>query len=397
MGFFRERVLGLDAKPAQSFAVGDDLTDDQRIAFGLEPVNSPVAAAPKVSRSLAMQVPAVKLAHDRIAGVLGGLPIALYGPNNAVLPSTFLAQPEVSVPRSITMTRLVADLMFEGTVHGGIAWWRVTRRDFTGRPANVERLAPHRVVVSKGRIWIDGTEATEKQRNDLIRFDSPFPGLLTAGARAIRTALILDSAAARYADGAPPADYFEPAEGVDPFDGDETKINAMLDGWTDKRRQRTTAYVPAALKYNIAGWTPEKLQLADARNHAVLEVARLTGVDPEELGVGQSSRTYYNAFDRRKSFIDFVLGGYRQAVEDRLSMQDVTAYGSTVRFDLSAFLRSDDQARFDAYGKGLEVGVYADKDEVRAAEGKPPLNAPAAPSAGRLRAVPNDPERAVNA
>lgn len=392
MGFFRERVLGLEAKtPAAKFDV--TIPDDAAVAFGLEPMTSPVATAPKVSRSLAMQVPAVKLAHDRIAGVLGGLPIALYGPNNAVIPSSFLSQPEANVPRSVTMTRLVADMMFEGTVHGGIAWWRIVQRDFTRRPYKVERLAPHRVVVSKGKVWVDGKEADDR---DLIRFDSPFPGLLTAGARAIRTALILDAAASRYADGAPPADYFEPAEGVDPFDGDEDKINAMLDGWADKRRQRTTAYVPAALKYNIAGWTPEKLQLADARNHAVLEVARLTGVDPEELGVGQSSRTYYNAFDRRKSFIDFVLGGYRQAIEDRLSMQDITALGSTVRFDLSAFLRSDDQARFDAYGKGLEVGVYADKDEVRAAEGKPPLTTPA-PNAGRLRAVPNDPERAANA
>lgn len=384
-------MLGLEAKqPAARFDV--TIPDDAAVAFGLEVSTSPVAAAPKVSRSLAMQVPAVKLAHDRIAGVLGGLPIALYGPTNAVVPSALLAQPEVNVPRSVTMTRTIADLMFEGTVHGGIAWWRVVQRDFTRRPYKVERLAPHRVVVSRGKVWVDGKEADDR---DLIRFDSPFPGLLTAGARAIRTALILDAAAARYADGAPPADYFEPAEGVDPFDGDETKINAMLDGWTEKRRARTTAYVPAALKYNIAGWTPEKLQLADARNHAVLEVARLTGVDPEELGVGQSSRTYYNAFDRRKSFIDFVLGGYRQAIEDRLSMQDVTALGSSVRFDLSAFLRSDDASRFAAYQAGLDVGVYADKDEVRAAEGRPPLNPPAAPSAGRLHAVPT-PERAAN-
>lgn len=392
MGFFRERVLGLEARPAETFAVGDDLPADVRTAFGFEVVGSPVTPAPKVARSLAMQVPAVKLAHDRIAGTLGGLPVNLYGANNVQLPSSFLAQPELGVPRSVTMTRTVADMMFEGSVHGGLAWWRVTQRDYTGRPAHVERLAAHRVVVNRGKVWVDGEVAKD---GDLIRFDSPFPGLLTAGARAIRTALILDAAAARYSDGAPPADYFEPAEGVDPFDGDEVKIDAMLDGWNTKRKQRTTAYIPAALKYNIAGWTPEKLQLADARNHAVLEVARLSGIDPEELGVGQSSRTYYNAFDRRKSFVDFVLGGYRQAIEDRLSMQDVTVLGQSVRFDLSAWLRSDDQSRFDAYAKGLEVGVYADKNEVRAAEGKPPLDTPAggaAASAGRLRSVPN-PER----
>jgi hypothetical protein len=269
VSFFRERVLGLAAPtPAAKFDV--TIPDDAAVAFGLEASSSPIAYAPRVERRTALQVPAVKRAHDLIAGTLGGLPLNLYGPDNTTLPSTFLSQPEPSSPRSVSMTRLVADMLFDE-----VGWWRVTRRLWNGYPYSVERLSPGRVVVNKGRVWVDGKVADD---TDLIRFDSPFPGLLRAGARAIRTALILDAAAARYADGAPPADYFTPSEGVDP--GTDTEIAALLDDWKTARQTRSTAYVPAALTYNTAGWSPDKLQLADARQHAVLEIARCAGIDP---------------------------------------------------------------------------------------------------------------------
>src|SRR5690606_29464466 len=96
------------------------------------------------------------------------------------------------------------------------------------------------------------------------------------------------------------------------------------------------------------------------------------GIDPEELGVSTTSRTYFNAQDRRKAFLDFVIGGYRQAIEDRLSMPDVTPAGYTVRFNLSAFLRSDDKTRMETYEIGLRVGAYT-RSEVRDLEDKQPL------------------------
>jgi hypothetical protein len=36
----------------------------------------------------------------------------------------------------------------------------------------------------------------------------------------------------------------------------------------------------------------EELQLADARNLAITEIARLCGVDPEDLEISTTSRTY---------------------------------------------------------------------------------------------------------
>lgn len=352
------------------FAVDESAIDPA--VFGLTSYASPTAIAPRIDRRTAMQVPAVKRCRDLIAGSIGGLPIDLFDPRRAASnASPLFSQPEAAVPRSVTMTRLVEDLLFER-----IGWWRITELAWQGYPTQVERIEPRRVNVldkdapcthsmCSGRVFIDGTHVADA---DVIRFDSPNDALLVAGARAIRTCLALDSAASRYADGAPPVDYFTPAEGTDP--AEDADIVKMLDSWQEARRARSTGYVPAALKYNIGGWNPEQLQLADARQHAVLEIARTCGVDPEELGVSTTSRTYANQFDRRKAFLDFTLGGYMRAIEDRLGMGDVTPPGYYSRFNLSAFLRSDDLTRYQTYAAGLAVGALV-QPEIRQLEDRP--------------------------
>jgi HK97 family phage prohead protease len=345
--------------PAPAFMVDEDSIDPA--VFGLTSYAAPTAPAARVARAAAMQVPAVKRARDLIAGSIGGLPIDLFAPTRERVVSNLFTQPEAACPRSVTMTRTVEDLLFEG-----IAWWRIEAFGWHGYPVKVKRVHPSLVTEANGKRWIDGRHVPDAE---LIRFDSPNDPLLVAGARAIRTCLALDTAAAEHAIGAPPIDYFTPAEGVDPATDDE--IVAMLDGWKAARQARSTGYVPAALKYNIGGWTPEQLQMAEARQHAVLEIARVAGVDPEELGVSTTSRTYANQQDRRKAFLDFTLGGYVNAIEDRLAMGDVTPRGYYVRFNFSTFLRSDDKTRYEAYRLGLDVGAIL-PEEIRALEDRTP-------------------------
>jgi HK97 family phage portal protein len=342
--------------------------------------------SPRVSRREAMTVPAVKRGRDLIAGSLGGLPLNLMGPDFKVTDWSLFDQPEKDVPRSVTLTRTFEDLLFEQ-----VAWWKVTAVGWHGRPVEVVRLDPTSVTVAQDmKVYVtrQGHQGTVQQwvpDEHLIRFDGPNDPLLVAGARAIRACLALDAAALRHADGAPPLDFFTPADGADL--GEDADVQGMLDAWRLARQTRSTGYVPGALKYNVAGWDPEKLQLAEARQHAVLEIARLMGVDPEELGVSTTSRTYNNAFDRRKAFVDFTLGAYRQAFEDRLSMNDVSPRGYKARLDLSDFLRSDDKTRMEVYEKGLAVGAIT-HEEIRVNEKKPELTADQLPQ----QPVPSDSE-----
>lgn len=345
------------------FAIDRDSIPAQ--VFGLESYEDPIAPVARISRREAIQAPAVKRVRDLIAGSIGQLPLDVYDSERVQLVNDLLPQPEQNRGRTVTMTRTVEDILFEG-----IAWWRVVERAWDGYPRYVRRIDPWRVEVdeAKGVVHIDGQVVPDA---DLIRFDSPNDPLLVAGARAIRTLLKLDATAAQYADDPQAREYFVPAEGADPAEDDE--IREVLTNWRDARKKRSVGYVPAALRLEQGNLiSPRDLQLADARNHAVLEVARLASVDPEELGVSTTSRTYANQFDRRKAYIDFTLGPYMRAIEERLSMGDVTKRGNYVRFNLGAFLRSDTLSRYQAYAAGLAVGAIG-KHEIRELEDKPAL------------------------
>lgn len=372
MGFWT-RTLGLDGLSASqaveslpavpTFAVDAESIPAQ--IFGLESYADPVAISPRIDRKSAMQVPAVKRSRDLICGSIGGLPLNLSGPDRANVPWSLFERPEADRTTAWTLTRTAEDLLFEE-----VAWWRIVARDWRGYPSKVRRLHPRSVTVAKdGKVYTSkgglhsGTATEWVEDRDLIRFDSPNDGLLTAGARAIRTCLRLESSAAKYAEGAPPVDWFESDEPID--DPQE-----LVSDWATARRTNTTGFVPWGVRYKRDGWTPEQLQMAEARNHAVLQIANLAGVDPEELGVSTTSRTYANQFDRRKAFLDFTLGPYLTAIEQTLSGPNVTPRGYRARFDLDAFLRSDPLGRYQAYEVGLRVGALT-TPEIREAEDKP--------------------------
>ncbi|MEU0312488.1 phage portal protein [Nocardioides sp. NPDC006273] len=338
--------------------------------FGLTSYDDPVAIAGAVSRRSALQVPAIKRGRDLIPGTLGTLPLDLYGPQNTLSVSDLLAQPERNTPRSVTMAKTYEDLWFEG-----VAWWKVTEYGWHGYPTKVRRLEPRTVDVRiDGKVYVtrDGNRGMTweyVEDKDLIRFDSPTEGVLTAGARAIRSSLILDAAALRYSDGAPMADYFKPSDGYDP---DQDEVDATLDAWLAARRQRATGFVPSGFDYNVNAFDAQKLQLAESRQHAVLELSRVMGVDPEDLGVSTTSRTYQNSQDRYQARVKDTLRPYMVAVEERLSMNDVCPRGYDARTRVADLLFADDKTRFEAYKIGLEVGAIG-QDEIRELERKAPL------------------------
>lgn len=384
----RERLVGL-------FRFG---ADPPAASFGLDippdlwnVMTARGAIAPRISRAEALQVPAVLRARNLIAGTIGSLPLVTIGPDRNEVPGTYLLGGNIDpeIPNSVLVAYTLEDLLFEG-----IAWWRVTRVGWHGYPvearwvptsavhvAPVGPLMPSQMLISPdqpfpvdGQVFIDGIEVSDAE---VVRFDSPNPPLLRHAARAIRTALLLDSTAGLYAESPQPLTVFTPRDGADV--GTEEEIQQMLDRWDGARARRATGYVGAALNLDTVGWSPEQLQLADARQHAVLEIARATGIDPEDLGVSTTSRTYANAETRRRDLVDFTLSAYISALQDRLSMRDVLPRGYQAKVKLDAFLRSDTKTRMETYKIGLEVGAYT-TEEIRVAEDRPALTRSQAPA-----------------
>ena len=377
LGWFgRTEALAADAltdAPMSRFAIGTDQIDPALMGF-TSWTGDPISPVGRISRAAARQVPAVKRARDIICGTLGTIPLQVVDSENVPTISALLDQPETNVARSVTLTRLYEDLLYDG-----VAWWKVRATNYRGYPTSVERIDPTLVEVrDDGRTYVNGRVTT----GTVLQFLSPNGGLLTDGARAIRTLLRLEASAANYADDPMPQGYFRPADDADPADDDD--IRAVLGGWKTSRQQGATGYVPAALKYETVQWSPEQLQMTEARQHAVLEIARLTGIDAEDLSVSTTSRTYFNGQDRRLERISDVLGPYATAVTDRLRMRDVTPLGYEVRANFSAFLRADDKTRLENYTQAKALGLLT-LDDIAKAEGLPaPLHEPATVTVSQL-------------
>lgn len=335
----RDPVVSAALEPVQSFAV----TVDPGTLYGVPTLDDLIFRVGHISRMEALRVPAVKRARDVICGSIGQFPLGVYDPTGrpatTYTPNLF-QQPERGVAPSVTWTRVVEDMLLDER-----AWLDVTTLGWHGRPIEVNRLEADTVTVQpeykrmrygSSKVWPDIA--------GLIRIDSPNPGLLE-NSPAIRACVALERASLKYIDGSPPMDFFAPSDAnADPFQSQEEVQTKLLEPWLESRRNRSTGYVPGGVTYNVAGWDPDKLQLASAREFAITEVARLTGIDAEELSVSTTSRTYFNGQDRRRQRVEDVLGPYMTAIEGRLSQDDVTPRGFKVKFDPSAYLRLDDLA-----------------------------------------------------
>jgi HK97 family phage prohead protease len=390
--------------------VRDALSLPRPIVLELEPLHTfddtprPVAdviaamssGAGHVSRDQALSVAAVQRARNELCSI-ACLPLRQYR-DLTVINSPLLRQIDPDVPNVVTLAATVEDLVFEG-----IAWWAVTARDFAGWPVAARHVPVTSVTIDppagsapatlpsgidpgspRARVvYVDGVETPAK---DMIRFDSPNPGLLKANARSIRRALALDQLANMYASNPRPLEVLKAKDdpNVDPVEDED--VPGILAKWASYRRASSTAWLPENVEREDVSPSVSDLQLVQLQQQVSLEIANGTGLDPEDLGVSTTSRTYFNAVDRRVSKIQEGRMPIMKAITDRLSMGDVTPYGNRVDFDLTEYLAADPVTQAQ-YWEALQRMKVTDAKEIRAKvglSGPPPKvePAPAPASAG---------------
>lgn len=342
----------------------------------------------RIARADALKAMAVLRARNLIAGVSATLPLELRDRDrNLDESSDWLGiQPNPKLETTVHMALTFEDLLFEGK-----SYWRVLKFGPGGFPLEAEHVdiravsqhavlgMPSQVISEDLQFSLDDPVYIDGEAQDprtIIRFISPNPPLLVHAAKAIRTLLLLDQIAADFATDPIPFGYFTDAEDIGEEDQlEDAEINEVLDKWAEARRRRRWGYVASGLKLEMLDAPdPSKLQLSEARDQATLEVARGAGLDPEEIGVHIQgvSRTYQNASQRRLDLIDFVLVPYMRAVEDRLSMRDVTPDGLNAAFVVHAFERADFSTRMEGYKASGEAEVLT-VNERRKLEGLPDL------------------------
>lgn len=333
------------------------------------PVDRVIAAmrdGTSVTRESALQVAAVMRGRNELCSI-ATLPLRMYLGLGAV-DSPLFRQFDPDVPNVVHMARTIEDLVMEG-----VAWWQVTALDFDRYPMAVKRIAPNRVrldpparwVLAAGElpgryVWLDFEDGRGWQQWPaamMIRFDSPNPALLTAQARAIRIAGRLDALTEMYANNPALREYFTDADDVDTGLSDP-EIDEFLAEYGAMRQTRPYGWIPSTVqRSDVSTPSPRDLTLVELRQQAHLAIANGMGVDPEDLGVSTTSRTYFNSVDKKQDKINRTYAPYMSAITDRLSMGDVTKRGYAARFDLTDYLKSDPVTQA-SYWKALkDMGV----------------------------------------
>jgi len=313
-----------------------------------------------LDRSLAMQVPAVARCRNLIAGVISYLPLELYKKSTGqeLKSPVWLEQPDIRQPRSVTISATTDSLIFYGC-----AYWLVTEVYADDlRPSRFEWVSNLRVnaqLNAKGTqvlyYTLDGEKVPMDGPGSLITFQGLTQGVLQTGARTIQSALDLEKAAAVAAQ-TPMATGFLKNTGADM---PESQVQGLLAAWKAARQSRSTAYLTSTLSYETVGFSPKDMMYNDAQQYAATQVARAMNVPAYYISADMNnSMTYQNIIDGRKEFVAYSLQPYICAIEDRLSMNDITAAGHTVRFNISeTFLRSDDKTRLETLEKMLALGL----------------------------------------
>jgi len=318
-----------------------------------------------LDRNYAMQVPAVSRCRNLIAGVVSYLPLKLYKKSSGeVLGSPlWLEQPDYRQPRSVTLSWTVDSLLFYG-----VAYWRVTSQYADdGRPSGFEWVANNRVTFTTNKFgtevsqyYIDGVDVPASGIGSLVTFQGLTQGVLQTAARTIQSALDIEKAAAVSAQTPVPTGYIKNTGADLP----EQQVSGLLAQWKQSRLNRSTAYLTSTLSYETTGFSPKEMMYNEAQQYLCTQIARAMNVPAYYISADMNnSMTYQNIIDGRKEFVAYSLQPFICAIEDRLSMDDITPRGHVVKFAIEeSFLRADTMQRLEAIEKMLQLGLIDVED-----------------------------------
>jgi HK97 family phage portal protein len=231
------------------------------------------------------------------------------------------------------------------------------------RPSRFEWIANNRVTFTTNKFgteieeyFVDGVRAPMSGIGSLITFQGlTGGGVLQTAARTIQSALDLEKAAAISAQTPMPSGYIKNTGADLP----EQQVSGLLAQWKQSRQNRSTAYLTSTLSYETTGFSPKEMAYVESIQYSSTQVARAMNVPPFMVSSDMNnSMTYQNILDSRKEYVSYTLQPYICAIEDRLSMDDITPRGHVVKFAIEeSFLRADTIKRLEAIEKMLSLGL----------------------------------------
>jgi HK97 family phage portal protein len=289
-----------------------------------------------------------------------------------------IRQPDPTEPTWATLHRTVMHL-----TAGGNAWFRVTSWDDADKPQSLEVLNPDDVAPELdefGQVqsirWRDRKLSVAPFGDDVVHvglIESKGPHSLADSPLTLASGA-LDSIAALYgytasywANGGQPSLLIKVPHRVSRDEADQIRSDFL----TTHRGRSVPAVLWGGAEVQPWAGTAAELQLTEAHDNAVAEVGRLYRIPPSLLNAKSGdSLTYSTVAEQLRSWLMTGLQAYLVRIE--AAFTELTAYGTTGRFDTAELQRADFASRVQGYAMALGQRQWIKVDEVRQAESLPP-------------------------
>ena len=312
------------------------------------------AIMPRITRKEAMSVPSVARARNLICGTVASIPLEYYktSTGEVIAPPRWIKQLSKTQPSFVTLTWIVDSLAFYG-----VAYLLITERYAEdGRPASFEWVANNRVTFTTD---VEGImikqyylDAAPIDMNDIVTIQGFDEGVLERGARTIQAAVDVERAAALNSAQPQPAGYLKNSGADLP----PAEVQGLLAAFKRARQNNSTAYLTSTLDYSPVSFSPKDMMYQDAIRSLSTQVARMMNVPAYLLSSEDNTMTYSNVQDERKQFYSLSIEPYIQAIQTRLSMDDISTSGHEVRFAVfDTFLKQDPLVELQVIEKLLSL------------------------------------------
>jgi HK97 family phage portal protein len=344
MGIFSRKPLVVEAQQAPQ-VMGENLPSLYN------------SIALRVSRKDAMSVPSVARARNLICGTVASIPLEYYNKTTGevIAAPRWINQLAKNQPSFITINWIVDSLLFYG-----VAYLRVTERYAEdGRPSAFEWIANTRVTYTTD---LEGIMITQYyvdiqpiDMNDIVTIQGLDEGVLERAGRTIQSAIDINKAAA-ISSATPMSSGILKNTGADL---PPAEVSGLLAAWKRSRQNNATAYLTSTLEYQPTQFSPKEMMYAEAVQGLSTELARAMNVPAYLLSSEMNqSMTYSNIQDERKQFYAMSIEPYIQAIQTRLSMNDISTANHEVRFAVfDTFLKQDPLVELQVVEKLLTLGL----------------------------------------
>jgi HK97 family phage portal protein len=311
----------------------------------------------RVSRHDAMSVPSVARARNLICGTVASIPLEYYktSTGEVIAPPRWIKQLSKNQPSFVTLTWCVDSLLFYGVCYLLIS----ERYSEDGRPASFEWVANSRVTFTTDLEGIMVTQYYVDMKpidmNDIVTIQGFDEGVLDRGSRTIQAAIDIEKASAQNSANPQPAGFLKNTGADLP----PAEVQGLISAWKRARQNNSTAYLTSTLDYSPVAFSPKDMQYTDSVQSYSTQIARTMNVPAYYLSSDQNTTmTYANVQDERKQFYALSVEPYVQAIQSRLSMDDISTSGHEVKFCVGdTFLKQDPLVEIQVLEKLLTLGL----------------------------------------